>query len=86
VKSICESTRPAWTTNNPGAFIFWMLTGVDELPATWVDQDQDTLMQGRNAIDRDMPWPDINPQARRSESEINRLMSVLDQLEAEEAE
>jgi hypothetical protein len=63
VRSICESTRPAWTTNNPGAFIFWIKNGSDELPANWAD---------------------INPPATRSESDISRLMSVLDQLKAEE--
>lgn len=67
--SITQQARPAWTFNNPGAFIYWMKTGADELPADWVD-------------DADIP----NPPAMRGQHETEKLLSILDELKAEEGE
>lgn len=54
-----ESVRPAWTRNNPEAFIYWMKTGASELPADWVDDGEHSQRclatddAGRDEIDRD---------------------------------
>lgn len=99
-----EGVRPAWTFNNPSAFLYWMKTGASELPAGWVEDSlaetnaldaadhhfQRSLAtddQGRDEIDRgldddrvEVPWPKINPPSRRKDSEVTRLLDLLDNL------
>lgn len=48
-------SRPAWTVNNPGLFIYWMKTGASQAPADWIDEDaldEDALDE--DALDEDL--------------------------------
>jgi hypothetical protein len=109
VNATSGNARPEWSRNSPSAFIYWMRTGADELPADWVDDgevdpatnrqrtdtaeaEQHALRSlstddaGRDAIDRDddnlieVPWPEVNPPSRRKDSEIGKLLDLLDHL------
>ena len=66
----CETPAPRKVSvNDHAVFIASLLTQADH---DEIDAELDDMIE--------VPWPELNPPSRRKDSEVNRVLSILDNL------